>query len=282
MKYTSFLSRFAVIGVICGAGLLSACGDKEPTTNTGAKQNANSDNAKTLKVAVNSGMSPFAYIDGKGNPIGFDVELVQQIAKKNGYEVKFNILPWQEMFKSVEQGTSDLAISSISYTPEREGKYLLSNPYVYLPAGILSLDGKADIDSVADLKSLKLGVQKETVFENFARDNGIDQVVARDKVFLSFQDLANGKVDAIISDKQIVQHIANAHPEYKTKLLEHGDANDKGSYAVAVAPKGKTQVIEMFNQGLADMKASGEFQALEQKWFENTGGESAQTAKKSS
>lgn len=57
------------------------------------------------------------------------------------------------MFKSVEQGTSDLAISSISYSTEREGKYLLSNPYVYMPAGILSLDDTA-INSISDLKPM--------------------------------------------------------------------------------------------------------------------------------
>lgn len=269
MKYTSFLGQGVMIGAICMAGLLSACGDKEPTIQNTANLDTATTHTKTIKVAVNSGMSPFAYIDGKGNPIGFDVELITHIAQKNGYAVKFNVLPWQEMFKSVEQGTSDLAISSISYSTEREGKYLLSNPYVYMPAGILSLDGTV-INSVTDLKPMRLGMQHGAIFMDIAKEHGIEQVVTKDKIFLSFQDLINGKVDAIVSDKQIVQHFAKSYPEYKTNVLEYGNTNDKGSYAVAIAPKSKTQVIEMFNQGVAEMKASGELAKLETKWFENS------------
>ena len=87
-------------------------------------------------------------------------------------------------------------------------------------------------------------------------------------MFLSFQDLINGKVDAIMSDKQIVQHFAKSYPQYKTNLLEYGNVNDKGSYAVAIAPKNKTQIINMFNRGLSDMRATGELTKLEEKWFE--------------
>lgn len=270
MKYSTSLYHTAMIGMICVTGLLSACNNKEPATQKQESTQQNTDTAKVLKVAVNINMMPFAYIDGKGKPIGFDVELVSTIAKRHGYEVKFNMLPWQEMFNSVEQGANDLAISSISYTPEREGKYLLSNPYVYLPAGILSLEGTS-INSISDLKPLRLGMQANSVFIDLAAKNGIAQVVEKETVFMNFQDLTSGKVDAIISDKQIVQRIAMGQPQYKTKILEHGDVNDKGSYAVAVTSKNKPQVIEMFNKGVADMKASGELAQLEKKWFEEGG-----------
>lgn len=266
MKYTSFLGRGIMIGAICMAGLLLACSDKESTTQNAANTDTTT---KTIKVAVNSSMPPFAYIDEKGNPIGFDVELITHIAQKNGYVVKFNVLPWQEMFKSVKQGTSDLAISSISYSTEREGKYLLSNPYVYIPAGILSL-GDTAINSISDLKPMRLGMQNGTIFMDIAKEHGIEQVITKDKIFLSFQDLINGRVDAIVSDKQIVQHFAKSYPQYKTNILEYGDASNKGSYAVAIAPKSKTQVIEMFNQGVEEMKASGELAELETKWFEDS------------
>lgn len=268
MKYKTFLHYKAIIGVICFAGLLSACNNKESTQQNSTNPTKN---IKMLKVAINIDMMPFAYVDSKGNPIGFDVELIDTIAKRHGYQVKFNALPWREMFNSVEKGVNDLAISSISYTPEREGKYLLSNPYVYLPAGILLLKDKTNINSLADLKRLRLGVQKDTIFVDFARKNGVTRVVPQEKVFMNFQDLISGKVDAIISDRQIVQRMAIGHPQYKTKILEYGDVNNKGSYAVAVASKSKPQVIEMFNEGVASMKASGELERLEKKWFEEGG-----------
>lgn len=264
MKHTVFFNQGVMIGVICIIGLLSACDKKQSTT-----QNTDDTNisTKTIQVAVNSNMPPFAYIDDKGNPIGFDVEVITHIAQKNGYTVKFNILPWQDMFKSVEQNISDLAISSISYTTEREGKYLLSNPYVYMPAGVLSLNDTT-INSMSDLKPMRLGVQDGAIFVDVAKEHGIEHVITKEKIFLSFQDLINGKVDAIMSDKQIVQHFAKSYPEYKTNVLEYGDTSNKGSYAVAIARKGRTQAIEMFNQGVEEMKASGELAKLETKWFE--------------
>lgn len=102
MRYTSFLGQGVMIGAICMTGLLSACGDKEPATQNIV--NTDNTNTKTIKVAVNSGMSPFAYIDEKGNPIGFDVELITHIAQKNGYAVKFNVLPGKRCLNPSSKG----------------------------------------------------------------------------------------------------------------------------------------------------------------------------------
>ncbi|MBE9591102.1 transporter substrate-binding domain-containing protein [Moraxella sp. K127] len=79
MKHTVFFNQGVMIGVICIIGLLSACDKKQSTT-----QNTDDTNisTKTIQVAVNSNMPPFAYIDDRGNPIGFDVEVITHIAQK--------------------------------------------------------------------------------------------------------------------------------------------------------------------------------------------------------
>lgn len=263
-NYTSLVKFGAVLGMVTLTSALSACGDK-----AAAQANDVQLENKTLKVAVGGNMPPFTFIDNKGLPIGFDVDVITHIATKNGYEVKFNILPWQDLFSSVEKGDSDVALSAISYSVEREGKYLLSNPYVYMPAGILSLE-QTGVTSVADLKPLRLGMMPSSVFMEFATTHGINQTVVKERIFLSFKDLVRGDVDAIISDKQIVGYIANNYPDYKFNILEHGDVNDKGSYAVALASKNQTALIQMFNAGITDMKASGELARLEKKWFGDT------------
>ena len=138
-----------------------------------------------------------------------------------------------------------------------------------MPASILSLE-KTGISSVEDLKPLRLGMLSGSVFQNFANAHGIDQVVFQSKNFLTFKDLVRGDVDAIIAGKQIVGHMADNYPDYQFNLLEAGDINDKGSYTVALASKNQTALIQMFNTGIADMKASGELARLEKKWFDNS------------
>lgn len=263
-KYTSLVKFGVVIGMITLTSVLFACGDKAPTKDSTVQLEN-----KTLKVAVGGNMPPFTFIDGKGSPIGFDVDVITHIATKNGYEVTFNILPWQDLFSSVERGDSDVALSAISYSVEREGKYLLSNPYVYMPAGILSLE-QTGVTSVADLKPLRLGMMTDSIFQEFATAHGINQIVFKEQSFLNFKDLVRGDVDAIISDKQVVAHLANNYPDYKFNILEYGDINDKGSYAVALSSKNQTALIQMFNAGITDMKASGELARLEKKWFDNS------------
>lgn len=267
-----FLTKMTLSLAFGGMLALSGCGNGETSTQTSSATSSASNGAspsgKVLTVAVNANMMPFSYVDDKGHAVGFDVDVMNQVAKNQGYQVEYKILPWQQMFTSVENGESDVAISGISYNDNRASKYSLSDPYAYVPMAVLYFDGKATVNKFEDIKGLRLGVQRGGTYEALAHEQNIAQTVSSDTVFLGFQKMVKGDVDVLMSDKQILQNIANNYPEHHAKVVEYGDPSDKNSYVVVIGNSQKSDVIQEINQGIKQLKDSGELAKLEQKWFE--------------
>ena len=81
--------------------------------------------ATEKKVYINgidADYPPFAYIDEKGNPAGFDVECLDWIAQEMGFEVKHQPTAWDGIVSSLLAGKIDLVYSGMSITEERKKK----------------------------------------------------------------------------------------------------------------------------------------------------------------
>ena len=61
--------------------------------------------------------------------VGFDIEIVQAIAAKAGFEVKFVNTPWEGIFNALGQGDRDMVVSAVTITDERKQTMDFSNPY---------------------------------------------------------------------------------------------------------------------------------------------------------
>ena len=85
----------------------------------------------TLKVGTEIGYPPMEYLDDDGvTYIGFDIEIAKALAEVLGLEVEYVNTAWDGIFAALEKGEFDCIMSAVSITPERQEKYILTEPYV--------------------------------------------------------------------------------------------------------------------------------------------------------
>ena len=86
-----------------------------------------------LRVATEPYFAPQEYIDpsqyGQARYVGSDMELARMIAERMGVSLEIVPMKFTRLLPSLALGDCDLAISAISYTPERADQYTLSMGY---------------------------------------------------------------------------------------------------------------------------------------------------------
>jgi polar amino acid transport system substrate-binding protein len=103
-----------------------------------------------LRVATDGATDPFSFIADNGKPVGFSIEYTLRFAKARGYKVEFQVMEFGGLLSSVASGKADIAVTSISITPERAKSVNFTKPYyiggavfAYRKAAAAALTGAA-------------------------------------------------------------------------------------------------------------------------------------------
>ena len=122
------------------------------------------DEPKKLLVATNAEFEPFESLTADGEFVGFDIDLMNAIAEKMGYEVQYENMEFDGVIAAVANGTTDLAISGLTINAKRAKSVNFSNPY-YDGAAQILIVGKDDNyytgTDKATLKVLKTGTSRK-------------------------------------------------------------------------------------------------------------------------
>jgi polar amino acid transport system substrate-binding protein len=129
--------------VAMGGALASASAQQQSTLDVVKKRG-------TLIAGVKSDFPPFGYIDEKGNQVGFDIEIVQYIAKKLGVAVELRPVTSANRIPMLQSQTVDLLAASLSITRERVEAIDFSVPYIVIGSKFLVKKGSG-IRGYADL-----------------------------------------------------------------------------------------------------------------------------------
>ena len=115
----------------------------------------------TLNVAQDMAYAPFEYINEAGEPEGFDVDLIRAIAAEMGFAVNLINTNWDGIIPSLLGGNSDLIISAMTITEERQKSVTFSDPY-FEATQFIAVPIGSDITGLVDLAGKKIGVQNQT------------------------------------------------------------------------------------------------------------------------
>ena len=272
------MQLYRVLPVVMSIGLFG-CGDSSTQENTNAAVTENKDSfvsklpdtAPTLKVATTGTMPPFSFQDDYGNMQGIDIDSIRALGEEEGFKVEFYKETWQNMFDTVESGSRDLAISGISYKDERDAKYGLSQPYFFNPAAIMYAKPELNINSLDDLQGKNISAMEGSKQVDQALAMGkYNNFSTRTTAFLQYEDLVQGKVDAILHDLPILQYTAKNHPEQKVTIVPYEGQDNPSAQQVILMAKGNTELIEKINDGIAKLKAEGKFKEIEARWLGET------------
>ena len=255
-----------IAGLSAATFLLAACGKKEEAPAPAPVASAPAP-ARVYVVGTDAAYAPFESQNEKGEIVGFDIEVVQAIAKKAGIEVKFVNTPWEGIFNALGQGDRDMVVSAVTITEERKGTMDFSAPY-FDAQQLIAVKETSKVAKFADLKKLKVGVQTGTT-----GDEAVTKLMGKtstnikrfESTPLALKELEAGGVDAVVADNGVVIHYVANNPGGKFKTVADKEFVPE-QYGIALK-KGNTELLEKINKGLAEIKADGSYDAIFSKYF---------------
>ncbi|MCZ6134346.1 transporter substrate-binding domain-containing protein [Campylobacter ureolyticus] len=217
------------------------------------------ENKKVLIVGTNSNYKPFSYIGMSFEPIGFEIDLINAIAQKVGFEYEIKDMNFDKIISSIQDESIDIGLSSISITEERKALVDFSHPYFQTKTVYLK---KANNDEIKDKESLNgkiVSAQKETVFEKIASSIEGAQIEPFNTPDVGIMNLKQNKVDAIILDLIVANDYLGKNKDL-VKFFEEGDGTE--GFGIAFA-KGKNEaLIAKINEALEELKSDGTYDNL--------------------
>jgi ABC-type amino acid transport substrate-binding protein len=211
-----------------------------------------------LTVGSDIPYPPFEYREG-GELVGFDIDLINEIAGRLGLETDVIDTSFDTIFSQLAGGRFDVVIAASTITPEREEEVNFSDPY-YLSQQSLTVRSDSGIQSVDDLQpGMVVAVQNGTTGKKYAEENLPEGVEIR--AFPEGPDgytaLEAGDVDAVINDEPTA--IAEIAEREGLKIVQTIDTGE--AYGIAVDPANEA-LLEAINIVLAEIINDGTYEEI--------------------
>lgn len=219
---------------------------------------------KVLKWGGDSeGGAPFIF-QNPDNPeviIGFEVDLVNRLAQELGMTPEFVQNQWDGLVPGLNISTYDIVVNGLEITEDRKEKIFFSDPYYYTFEQIVVRQENQSIHSFSDLKGKKVGTLKASLAERMLTEVKEIEVRSYDSDVNSYEDLANGRLDAVFLDAPIAIYHGTSNP----KLKIAGEPVGKMAYGIGVR-KNNPELLLKVNAALDKMKKNGELRKILENW----------------
>ena len=234
------------------------------TSTTSAGQKATPVKSKYV-IASDSSFAPFVFQNSSNQYTGIDMDLIKAIAEDQGFEIEITNPGFDAAINAVQSGQADGMIAGMSVTDARKETFDFSDSY-YTANTILGVKESSTVSSYEDLKGKTVGVKNGTASQTFLTENQ-SKYGYKIKTFADgssmYDSLNTGSIDAVMDDEPVLKYSISQGQKLKTPI----EGTPIGETAFAVKKGSNPELIEMFNNGLANLKASGEFQKILDKYL---------------
>ncbi|MEK6738661.1 MAG: ABC transporter substrate-binding protein/permease [Planctomycetota bacterium] len=192
--------------------------------------------------------------------IGFEVEMVDAIARELGVKVRYFQNGWDSILLSLQRGDFDVALNGIEITPDREQAVLFSRPYFVYTEQIVVRAVENRINCLEDLKGKKVGTLYNTVAKQMLEALGGVDVHLYGQVE-AFKDILLNRLDAVFVDFPVASYYSLPNPQLRLV----GEPVGEGYYGIAVRKEDSALVGEL-NKIVAKLLRSGELKKIYSRW----------------
>lgn len=260
------------------AGMLTGCGSSESgtaeqtdaaeTTADEAEASESSSTGKTWVVATDTVFKPFEYTNENNEFVGIDVDILAAIAEDQGFTYELQSLGWDAAVAAVQAGQADAIIAGATIKQERiDSGWIFSDGY-YDATQTFVVAADSDVASFEDLAGKNVAVKNGTAGADFANslkdEYGFTVTVFEDSPTM-YQDVILGNSIACVEDTPIM---ASSIKEGGLALkIPEGMESEGAPYGFAIMDTADQELLDMFNAGLANIKESGKYQEILDKYL---------------
>jgi polar amino acid transport system substrate-binding protein len=259
----------AAVATILTLSVLAGCGGSKPAPATPepSTQSATPTIDKIKKdgklvVGTSPDYPPFETLDNANNVIGFDMDIMGEVATKLGVKLEVVQIGFDGLIVALGAKKFDVMAAGVSVTDERKKSVDFSKPYlVGTDAIVVHKDNNDKITKLEDLKGKKVAVQIGTVQADAAKKiEGIN--VKEYNMFTEAAAAVSAKqADALYLHSAVAKAFVAA--DKNLKIVAETAAKDT-AYALRKDTPDLTAVV---NQTLDELQKSGKMDQLVQKWF---------------
>lgn len=226
----------------------------------GATAATAADDSETYVIGTDTTFAPFEFTDANGDLVGIDMDLLRAIADDQGFEVEIRQLGFDAAVQALQSNQVDAVMAGMSITDEREKTFDFSEPY--FTSGIqLGVLESSDIESLDDLDGKAVAVKTGTQGQTFAEENQ-DEYGFKITPYQDTTDMVDavkaGQAVGYFEDFPVLAYGIQQGSGFRLV----GDPELGGEYGFAVNKGQNPELIEMFNEGLANLQASGEYDEI--------------------
>ncbi len=209
------------------------------------------------------GGAPYEFQDPRdpSRVIGFEVDIAEAIGRILGRQMQFVQNQWDGLVPGLERGNYDMIISGLEITPDRAQVISFSRPYyvTYEQLGIRA--GESRIRDLEDCAGKQVGTLKGSLAQRILEKRGDLNVVSYDGQINAYEDLLNGRLDAVMMDYIIALY--NIAPMPSLRMV--GGPIGRLEYGIGVR-KDDPALLGDINRALSRMIETGELRRILQNW----------------
>lgn len=256
MTFTQFFNRIFHIAAITGLLAITSAACHAQTVAEIIKKGK-------VTIGVVTGVPPFGMADPQGNPVGYDVDVANAVAKYMGVPVEIVALTPPSRIPALESGKVDFLIATLGPTPERAKVVAFSIGYSSFDMTLFA-PASAKYSKLQDLGTKKVGVPRGS-----PQDSNLTRLAVPGTTVVRFEDdataaqaLISGQVDAVVLPGSTGNDIfkARATGKFAAKFALYAQASSMAMRRDA------HELRQWLNTTIYAMKLNGELDVISRKW----------------
>ncbi|MCH4169209.1 MAG: transporter substrate-binding domain-containing protein [Streptococcaceae bacterium] len=261
-KWTKLFAVAASLLVISTS--LVACS----SSSTKETAKSDSDEKITLKVGATGQSFPNSYKDGD-KLVGYDVEVLETIADKLGYELEWTTGAFDGLLASLNANKLDTIANNFAITPERSETVDFTEPYAYTASGIAVLED-SKYESTEDLAGETVGgvagSNKLTELEAYIAETKLDIDIRQyDTREGPQEDTIKGQVAGYVQDKAVLAATIKKD-DLALRVLPEDIATGEVAFPFAKNERGE-KLRKAFDKELKVLLEDGTIKKLSEKYY---------------
>jgi polar amino acid transport system substrate-binding protein len=223
-----------------------------------------------LRIGTDPGYMPFELINKKGELIGFDIDLAEEMAKAMNVKLEIVSTAWDGIIPSLMTDKFDVIMGGMTVTQERNLTINFSEPYLLIGQSILlKKDLAGEVQSYKDLNDPKYTVSGKI---GTTGEIATKKLISKAK-YISFDteqegvmEVVNGKVDAFIYDLPFNAIAANQKGQGQIVHLDQPFTKEPLAWGIR---RSDPDFVNWLNNFMSQLKYDGKFDKIYNKWFKD-------------